>query len=55
MELYRVVKKSYRNKGSKNNIIISIAGAHGIGKTTIFNILKEMLNENPNSFLAATH
>ena len=47
MELYRVVKKSYRNKGSKDNIIISIAGAHGIGKTTIFNILKQMLNENP--------
>jgi deoxyadenosine/deoxycytidine kinase len=41
-----VVKKHYRNRGSKDNIIISIAGAHGIGKTTIFNILKKNLAEN---------
>ncbi len=41
-----MVKKRYRNRGSKDNIIISIAGAHGIGKTTIFNILKKNLAEN---------
>ncbi len=36
-----MVKNLYRNKGSKDNIIISIAGAHGVGKTTIFNLLKK--------------
>jgi len=36
-----LVKNLYRNKGSKDNIIISIAGAHGVGKTTIFNLLKK--------------
>jgi len=39
-------KQYYSNKGSKDNIIISIAGAHGIGKTTIFNLLKNYLGEN---------
>jgi len=36
----------YTNKGSKDNIIISIAGAHGVGKTTIFNHLKNILGDN---------
>ena len=36
-----MVKNLYRNKGSKDNIIISIAGAHGVGKTTIFNLLRK--------------
>jgi len=36
-----LVKNLYRNKGSKDNIIISIAGAHGVGKTTIFNLLRK--------------
>ncbi|NVM16241.1 MAG: deoxynucleoside kinase [Candidatus Lokiarchaeota archaeon] len=39
-------KQYYTNKGSKDNIIISIAGAHGVGKTTIFNLLKNFLGEN---------
>jgi len=39
-------KKYYTNKGSKDNIIISIAGAHGVGKTTIFNLLKNYLEDN---------
>ena len=39
-------KKYYTNKGSKDNIIISIAGAHGVGKTTIFNFLKNFLGDN---------
>ncbi|MHA1488809.1 MAG: deoxynucleoside kinase [Promethearchaeota archaeon] len=39
-------KKSYRNKGSKDNIVISIAGAHGVGKSTIFNLLKKRVKEN---------
>ena len=42
-------KKIYRNKGSKDNIIISIAGAHGVGKTTVFNLFKKMV-ENDNKF-----
>jgi len=38
----------YRNKGSKDNIIISIAGAHGVGKTTVFNLFKKdnMVKDN---------
>jgi deoxyadenosine/deoxycytidine kinase len=36
----------YSNKGSKDNIIISIAGAHGVGKTTIFNLLKNHIGDN---------
>lgn len=39
-------KRYYTNKGSKDNVIISIAGAHGIGKTTIFNLLKKSLGDN---------
>jgi len=39
-------KRFYTNKGSKDNIIISIAGVHGIGKTTIFNLLKKKYGEN---------
>ncbi|MFX0074913.1 MAG: deoxynucleoside kinase [Candidatus Hermodarchaeota archaeon] len=39
-------KKYYTNKGSKDNIIISIAGAHGVGKTTVFNSLKKQLGDN---------
>ena len=39
-------KRYYSNKGSKDNIIISIAGVHGIGKTTIFNLLKFFLGDN---------
>ncbi|MFX0021651.1 MAG: deoxynucleoside kinase [Candidatus Hermodarchaeota archaeon] len=34
-------KYVYRNKGSKDNIIISIAGVHGVGKTTVFNLFKK--------------
>jgi thymidylate kinase len=34
-------KQIYRNKGSKDNIIISIAGTHGVGKTTVFNLFKK--------------
>ncbi len=34
-------KQVYRNKGSKDNIIISIAGVHGVGKTTVFNLFKK--------------
>ncbi|MEJ2250129.1 MAG: deoxynucleoside kinase [Candidatus Lokiarchaeota archaeon] len=41
-----MVRTSYRNKGSKRNIVISIAGVHGIGKTTIFNLLKKELKNN---------
>ena len=41
-----MVKKVYRNKGSKDNIIISIAGAHGVGKTTIFNLFKKIVEDN---------
>jgi thymidylate kinase len=43
-----VGKHLYRNKGSKDNIIISIAGVHGVGKTTVFNLIKKdkMIKEN---------
>lgn len=46
MEKEILGKQYYSNKGSKDNIIISIAGAHGVGKTTIFNLLKNYLGEN---------
>lgn len=46
MEKEILGKKYYTNKGSKDNIIISIAGAHGVGKTTIFNFLKNFLGDN---------
>ncbi|MFX0142020.1 MAG: deoxynucleoside kinase [Candidatus Hodarchaeota archaeon] len=39
-------KQIYRNKGSKDNIIISIAGAHGVGKTTVFDLLKSKVKNN---------
>ncbi len=39
-------KTFYRNKGSKDNIVISLAGVHGVGKTTVFNLLKKILKEN---------
>ena len=39
-------KTIYRNKGSKDNIVISIAGAHGIGKTTVFNLFKSRFKDN---------
>lgn len=39
-------KAIYRNKGSKDNIVISIAGAHGVGKTTVFNLFKLNVKDN---------
>ncbi len=39
-------KRIYRNRASKDNIIISIAGAHGVGKTSVFNLLKKMVIDN---------
>ncbi len=39
-------KTIYRNKGSKDNIVISIAGAHGVGKTTVFNLFKSKVADN---------
>ena len=39
-------KRIYRNKGSKDNLVISIAGAHGVGKTTIFNLLKKKVEDD---------
>jgi len=39
-------KSFYRNKGSKDNIVISLAGVHGIGKTTVFDLLKKILKDN---------
>jgi len=42
-------KTVYRNRGRKKNLVISIAGAHGVGKTTIYNLLKKKL-ENNNKF-----
>jgi len=41
-----LVRKSYRNKGSKENIVISIAGAHGVGKSTIFRLLKKKVTDS---------
>jgi deoxyadenosine/deoxycytidine kinase len=41
-----VVRTRYRNKGSKENIVISISGAHGVGKTTIFHFLKKATKDN---------
>jgi len=42
-------KQIYRNRGSKDNIIISIAGAHGVGKTTVFNLFKKEKNVKDNN------
>jgi len=39
-------KTFYRNKGSKDNIVISIAGAHGVGKSTIYAIIKKRVADN---------
>lgn len=39
-------KTTYRNKGSKENIVISIAGAHGVGKSTIYTFLKNELTDS---------
>lgn len=41
-----MVKNIYRNKGKKDNIIISIAGVHGVGKTTIFTLFKKYFGRN---------
>lgn len=46
MGIERLNKSYYRNKGSKDNIVISIAGVHGVGKTTIFNLFKRMVKDN---------
>lgn len=46
MEKEILGKRYYTNNGSKDNIIISIAGAHGVGKTTVFNLLKSILGDN---------
>jgi thymidylate kinase len=43
-------KRIYKNKGSKDNIVISIAGAHGVGKTHIFNLFKKKVGENNHKF-----
>ncbi|MBY8986194.1 MAG: deoxynucleoside kinase [Candidatus Lokiarchaeota archaeon] len=39
-------KTFYRNKGSKDNIVLSLAGAHGVGKTTVFNLFKKNVKDN---------
>lgn len=39
-------KTFYRNKGSKDNIVLSLAGAHGVGKTTVFNLFKKLFKDN---------
>lgn len=41
-----MIKTIYRNKGSKDNIVISIAGVHGVGKTTVFNLFKSKVKDN---------
>ena len=43
MENLRLSKKK-----RKDNIVISIAGAHGVGKSTIYTILKKKLEDNSN-------
>lgn len=39
-------KSFYRNRGSKDNIVLSFAGAHGVGKTTVFNLFKKIVKNN---------
>jgi len=39
-------KRIYKNKGRKENIVISISGAHGVGKSTIFSLFKKRIGEN---------
>ena len=46
MENLTLSKTFYRNKGSKDNIVISIAGAHGVGKSTIYDIIKKRVEDN---------
>ena len=41
-----MTKRFYRNRGRKENIVISLAGAHGVGKTTLFNLLKKEQQDN---------
>ena len=43
-------KKIYRNKRSRDNIVISIEGVHGVGKTTIFNLFKKKAGESNHKF-----
>ena len=43
-------KTIYRNKGSKDNIVISIAGAHGVGKTSLYHLFKKRIGENNHKF-----
>ncbi len=43
-------KQIYKNKGSKDNIVISIAGVHGVGKTTVFNLFKKKIARDNNKF-----
>ena len=47
MEINRLGRKIYRNKGNKDNLVISLAGAHGVGKTTIYHLLKKEVMDNP--------
>ena len=46
MENLTLSKTFYRNKGSNDNIVISIAGAHGVGKSTIYDIIKKRVEDN---------
>ena len=39
-------KTFYRNKDSKDNIVLSLTGAHGVGKTTVFNLFKKLFKDN---------
>lgn len=39
-------RRIYKNKGNKENIVISIAGAHGVGKTTVFTLFKKEFQDN---------
>jgi len=39
-------KVRYKNKRTKNNIVFSIAGAHGVGKSTIVNLMKQKYENN---------
>ncbi len=40
-------KKVYKNKGSIENLVISIEGATGVGKTTLFDLLKKNVGDDP--------
>ncbi len=41
-----MTRNVYRNKGSKDNIVVSIAGAHGVGKSTVFQLFKKKFASN---------